>query len=210
MHKRRLRAPSATFAISLIALFVALGGTAYASGLISGKQIRNHTIAKKKLTTAAIKSLRGQRGPQGPQGLKGATGPTGLQGVQGPAGPITGTLPAGVTLRGFFDLANADATVPNEPQRDAISFGLQLASAPTVHVIQPGAAVPAGCTGDASNPGAASGNFCIFVSSKIGTVQEENPLLGGTNSATTFGGVIAVYSPSAGSYYAFGTWAVTG
>jgi len=57
--KRRLRTPSPAFVISLIALFVALGGTtAYASGLISGRQIVNHSIPAKKLTTAAVNALQ--------------------------------------------------------------------------------------------------------------------------------------------------------
>jgi hypothetical protein len=49
--------------IAAFALFVALGGTAaWASGLISGSQIKNHSVAKNKLTKRAIKALRGQRG----------------------------------------------------------------------------------------------------------------------------------------------------
>ena len=64
---RRLRAPSPALVISVIALFVALGGgAALASGLISGNQIVNHSIPAKKLTAAAIKTLHGQTGPAGP------------------------------------------------------------------------------------------------------------------------------------------------
>jgi len=60
--KRRFRGPSPAFVISLIALFVALGGTtAYASGLISGRQIVNHSIPAKKLTAAAVNALQGGR-----------------------------------------------------------------------------------------------------------------------------------------------------
>jgi hypothetical protein len=60
--KRRFRAPSPAFVISLVALFVALGGTtAYASGLISGRQIVNHSIPAKKLTDAAVRALQGGR-----------------------------------------------------------------------------------------------------------------------------------------------------
>jgi hypothetical protein len=67
MKQRRLRAPSPALVISLIALFVALGGTtAYASGLISGRQIVNHSIPAKKLTAAAVSALQGPRGPVGP------------------------------------------------------------------------------------------------------------------------------------------------
>jgi hypothetical protein len=59
--KLRLRAPSPAFVTSLIALFVALGGTtAYASGLISGKQIIDHSIPAKKLTAAAVNGLQGR------------------------------------------------------------------------------------------------------------------------------------------------------
>jgi hypothetical protein len=59
--KPRLRAPSPASVIALIALFLALGGgaAAYASGLISGSQIKNHSIAENKLTKAAIKDLGG-------------------------------------------------------------------------------------------------------------------------------------------------------
>ncbi len=55
--------------IATVALFVAIGGetAAYASELINGSQIKNHSIAAKKLTNSAIKSLRGQRGPTVPQ-----------------------------------------------------------------------------------------------------------------------------------------------
>jgi hypothetical protein len=45
--------------IALLALFVALGGgAALANRLISGEDIKNHTIAEKKLTKKAIKALR--------------------------------------------------------------------------------------------------------------------------------------------------------
>jgi hypothetical protein len=76
--------------IATVALFVAVGGgtAAYASGLISGSQIKNHSIAAKKLTKSAIKSLRGKRGPVGPQGATGVTGATGAAGPAGPTGPI--------------------------------------------------------------------------------------------------------------------------
>jgi hypothetical protein len=74
--------------IAALALFVALGGgAALASGLISGSQIKNHSIAAKKLTKKAIASLHGQRGPRGATGATGAPGAAGATGAQGPAGP---------------------------------------------------------------------------------------------------------------------------
>jgi hypothetical protein len=51
--------------IALLALFLALGGTSFAAAsMISGKQIKPHTIAKNRLTSKAIKQLKGNPGPQ--------------------------------------------------------------------------------------------------------------------------------------------------
>jgi|1185.fasta_scaffold1327294_1 hypothetical protein len=63
--------------IAALALFVALGGGAYASGLISGSHIKNHSIAAKKLTKRAVRTLHGRRGPRGPVGEAGPAGPAG-------------------------------------------------------------------------------------------------------------------------------------
>ena len=98
------------FVISLVALFVAVGGgAAWASGLISGKQIANHSIAEKKLTAKAIRTLRGQQGPAGPQGPEGATGATGPQGPQGAKGDTGATGPQGPGA-----ISINDGGVPND------------------------------------------------------------------------------------------------
>jgi hypothetical protein len=83
--KTRLRAPSPAFVISLVALFVALGGTTYAAVALPAhsvgtKQLKNGAVTKKKIATKTIASLRGNPGPAGPQGAKGDTGNTGLRG----------------------------------------------------------------------------------------------------------------------------------
>ncbi len=75
--------------IAILALFVAVGGTATAaSGLINGKKIKNNTVAgkklknktvtKNKLAPATIKALKGKQGPQGPKGDKGNPGENGV------------------------------------------------------------------------------------------------------------------------------------
>ncbi len=73
--------------IAAVALFVALGGgaVAYAAGVINGSQIKNHSIASKKLTKKAIKQLHGAKGATGAPGAAGAPGATG---PQGPGGKI--------------------------------------------------------------------------------------------------------------------------
>lgn len=82
--------------IAALALFVALGGGATASILISGSHIKNHSIAKKKLTRKTIIALRGHRGARG---LTGATGP------RGPAG--TAVAYAHITASGKFDASHS-------------------------------------------------------------------------------------------------------
>jgi Collagen triple helix repeat (20 copies) len=82
--------------VAYLALFAALGGSAYAAVTVTGKQIKDGTITGKdvknrslgagKLSPTAVSSLVGEAGPAGPQGEKGAPGPTGPQGPAGPQG----------------------------------------------------------------------------------------------------------------------------
>jgi hypothetical protein len=84
--------------IAYLALFLALGGTAYAVSLPSNsvgtKQLKNNAVTKKKIKRGAVTTrkvrnatllgedfapgvlLRGDTGPTGPTGAAGATGPT--------------------------------------------------------------------------------------------------------------------------------------
>jgi hypothetical protein len=97
---------SPALVVAMIALFVALSGTAVAttSALITGAQIMNNSITgadvkNKSLAAADFKgSLRGPRGVAGPAGAagpQGTQGPHGAQGPQGPQGPQGETGPPG-------------------------------------------------------------------------------------------------------------------
>lgn len=87
-----------TAAVAYLALFAALGGSAYAAGTITGKNIKdgtitgtdvkNHSLSADKLSQAALTSLANARGPVGTQGPNGATGPAGPQGPKGGTGPV--------------------------------------------------------------------------------------------------------------------------
>jgi hypothetical protein len=203
--------------VALLALFVALGGSAYAAtqlpkNSVGAKQLKKGAVTPPKLSIAAKSTLTGPRGPQGakgdtgPQGHQGDTGPQGRQGDTGPAGPVTGILPAGVTLRGVFALATPQGTTTYQP----ISFGLQTATPPTVHVINPGVTPPAGCSGSVANPGAASGNLCIFEGAFSNGILIEIDLINhAQNSATTFGGAMEL-TGTVGAAEGNGSWAVTG
>lgn len=111
--------------LALVALLFALGGTtAYAAGKIDGSEIRDKSIAGKKLKKNTVtgkqireKSLRckwikgcGKRGPAGAPGEAGPIGPAGPQGAIGPEGP------AGPAGSGLVDplLASRDGLVLNE------------------------------------------------------------------------------------------------
>ena len=70
--------------VAYVALFAALGGSAYAVVTVTGKTIRNGTITGKdvrdrsldtqELSANAVTSLTGQRGPAGPRGEQGEPG----------------------------------------------------------------------------------------------------------------------------------------
>jgi hypothetical protein len=83
---RRFRRPKFTTVIALLALFAALGGSAYAGGkLINGKNIKTGTVKSKQLKDGTIKtkdinakavaSLQGQQGPKGNPGANGVIDP---------------------------------------------------------------------------------------------------------------------------------------
>jgi hypothetical protein len=101
--------------IAALALFVALGGgaVAYAAGVINGSQIKNHSIATKKLTKKAIAQLHGARGARGPAGATGAAGAPGAPGAKGDTGP------AGPGAR--WALVNPDGTIARQSGGIAVS-----------------------------------------------------------------------------------------
>jgi hypothetical protein len=87
------RLPSPAIAISLVALFVVLGGTGYAvvrlvpRNSVGSAQVVNGSLQKvdlSKKAAAALKGNAGRRGPQGPPGAAGVAGPAGAQGATGP------------------------------------------------------------------------------------------------------------------------------
>lgn len=84
-EKGHMKKLTPSMVVALLALFVALSGTAVASGLMSGSQIKDHTIGASKLTPNAVTFLRGKIGPQGTTGPAGQPGPAGAAGTFGSA-----------------------------------------------------------------------------------------------------------------------------
>ncbi|WP_022928803.1 collagen-like triple helix repeat-containing protein [Patulibacter americanus] len=105
---RRRRRPQTSTAVSFLALFVALSGTATAATMISGKEIKNNTVtgadvksssltgsdiknrslSASDLSASALATLKssGAAGPAGPAGPQGAQGPQGAKGDTGAPG----------------------------------------------------------------------------------------------------------------------------
>lgn len=80
--------------IALLALFFALGGTAFAAGnallpknSVGTAQLKNGAVVKTKIAKKTLAQLKGNKGAQGAPGAAGPQGPAGPQGIQGPVGP---------------------------------------------------------------------------------------------------------------------------
>ena len=123
------RRPSVAVILSLVALFVALGGTSYAAATkligkntVSSAQVVNHSLGTIDLSRKAAAALKGNRGVSGPAGPQGAAGAAGAQGAAGPAGPAG---PAGATGPG----GAAGATGPIGASGPAGAAGTALAFA---------------------------------------------------------------------------------
>jgi hypothetical protein len=115
--------------IAYLALFMALGGSAYAAmsipaNSVGTKQLRGGAVTMKKIARGTQLALRGQRGPAGLTGPQGATGP------EGPAtghagGDLTGNYPdptiaaGAVTPSTIGMIPAARATIGTDYPRDS-------------------------------------------------------------------------------------------
>ncbi|HTR74440.1 MAG TPA: hypothetical protein VMH33_04175 [Solirubrobacterales bacterium] len=198
---KRLR-PKLTFAnaVSVLALFVALGGGAYAAtqlpkNSVGSKQIKKAAVTPAKLSTAAKATLTGSAGPQGKEG------PKGDKGEKGEPGPFPSALPSGKTIVGAFD-AEGTATAAGQLVTGDISY---LYSAPeqTVVYVSAGGSDP-NCTGTWQNPTAPIGYTCVYGYSEGDLASH------GINFETSSGVGLYAFSAAAGHSKMVGTWAATG
>ena len=164
---------------------------------------------------AGAKGETGAAGGAGPQGPAGATGPQGPQGEPGTPGAkgepgttgFANTLPAGETLRGEWDASRGGSALT--PLKTALSFAFLLGNAPTAIYVKAGEEpAPAGCTGDAAEPGAEAGKLCVFAETES-NVHELAPYNPKIENVTTFGFEVFALSENEGNASFGGTWAVT-
>lgn len=109
MRRLAKHRPSPAMIVALIALFVSLGGAAFAAGIlpknsVGSKQLKKNSVTSVKVKDASLKAADFAAG-QLPAGAKGATGATGPKGATGEVTP--GTFLGGkVTAQ--FEAAAAD------------------------------------------------------------------------------------------------------
>ena len=208
--------------IASLALFIALGGISWAAvalpkNSVGTTQLKKNAVTGAKLGRDAVTGAKVRNGSllasdfkagQVPSGPAGAQGP---KGDTGPPGPVTGELPSGATLRGVFNVDFMAAGV-NEIEGGSISFGLRLASEPTVVIIAAEEPSTAACPGSVADPQAAPGTLCIYENPHNLNVK---PLVvcdaecSGDPNASRFGAELFVRSYNAGRTYLDGSWAVT-
>jgi hypothetical protein len=188
--------------VSTIALFLALGGAAYAavkipSNSVGTKQIKNGAVTKSKISASAKAALRGNTGPRGLQGI---------QGIQGPTGTYPTVLPSGETQTGAFAI-RFPASAASQSADAEVSFPLPLSSAPTVGY---GGVNTTDCSGTVTAPTAAPGYFCVYFGQHVNAATYDTADPSGNSGVIgSIGGSVTIASSAAGDTIVRGTWAVT-
>ncbi len=194
MFKRRFRLPSPALVISMVTLSLVLGGTAFAAAATNGDKKADVKLIKQLAPTLSVKHANTATN---------ATHATSATSAGSPA-----TLASGKTETGTYGFgATGAAIIVGE-----ISFPFPLATAPTLVIVNSGQPTPAGCTGNASDPGAKPGNLCVFegyTEGGVSLVTGFDPTSGDDGVATKLGVTIFADGGGSGTNDDSGTWAVT-
>jgi Collagen triple helix repeat (20 copies) len=214
--------------LGVIAIVLAVGGSALAASGLTGKQKKEVKKIAKTEAQKFANSNPGAPGPEGKQGPKGEPGAKGDPGTPGtPGDPGTPgedgedgvcseakpecVAPSGATFTGTYSASGAGAT--EERAYLAISFPLRipnLADAPAhIKVVKFGETGINGCPGDISHPDAEVGFVCIYENERHNAQGIINNLPD-NNSLDFTSGVIGYYEPVTPGepLYSYGTWAV--
>lgn len=202
--------------VAYLALFAALGGSAYAAGTLGKGQVKSRNIAANAVTSPKVKnhSLRAIDFATGqlPHGATGATGAAGPAGAQGPAGRSALTaLQSGETESGEFSADNA-TTASSQTILGSVTFPIPLAAGlDAAHVIY----LPAGTSSVTHCPGvgqAESGFLCLYESTHQGAAYTSASISkdSAVNGADAVGFVLFAISTAADNNFAVGRWTVTG
>jgi hypothetical protein len=192
----RLRPPSPASLLAAVALFLALGGTAFAAqkyvvssskqvknSSLTGADVKNGSLTAKDLAKGTL--LQGPAGRQGPAGSPGATGPKGDVGAKGEAGPkgdrgadgapgarggTTGdVIPSGTTVAGVFDVFHQSGS-PSGGSTTVQLPGVAPTPLTSADVNSKLSAYAndgdSSCTGSYDAPTAPAGKVCLYLYSR--------------------------------------------
>ena len=184
--------------VALLALFVALGGTATAAIMITGKNVKNSSLTSADVKDGSLllkdfkakerAKLKGAPGQNGSPGTAGAPGATGDRGASAFDPPPSGSLIRGggvldfvaggttVTYRSYSPLPITLAT-----PLDSVGAGRNLYFGGNNASQLVGEADTTQCSGTAAAPDPKPGILCVYV------VYEENAK---SNSATLVDGAL--------------------
>lgn len=225
---KRLRM-SPAMVVAMIALFVALSGTAVAttSVLITGKQIKNGSITGADIKNKSVPAAKLKGNFRGARGVAGAPGPVGPQGPQGPQGPKgdTGT----VDTSNFYTKADSDGRFEQRTccaasgqvmsgqisEHYAANEGFWLGSGTFQNALPPGTPIPTleyrpGTTTSATCPGigqATAGRLCVYGynTSNFSSMSYGGNISGGSHR---FGFGLDLFPTASGSNgYIIANWA---
>jgi hypothetical protein len=123
--------------MSSIAVFLVLGGAAFAAvqlpkNSVGTKQLKKNSVVSSKVKNGSLQAAdfgAGQlpAGPQGPQGAQGPKGPQGPQGPQGPEGPKGDPGAAGSAVAYAF--IEEDGTVNSARSKNITQANVESSSA---------------------------------------------------------------------------------
>ena len=215
--------------MATIAVFIALGGGAYAAtalpkNSVGATQLRNDAVTSTKVKngslqrsdfrTADLVKLRGPAGAKGADGAAGAPGAKGDRGERGEKGDAgrsaLSTLQSGETVRGVFGV---DGTLdPGAGQQFATGVTLPVPAPATLGNLD--VSVDGGfddnpaCTGSYAAPTAPAGKVCIYPESAGLNVDQASGLVPGGNE-TPYGFIVQAVSAGDGPVVFQGSWAYT-
>jgi hypothetical protein len=193
---------SAGFAIAIMALIMALGGAAYAAmpGLNSKQKKEVKKIARNLVQPGAPGPAgpAGAKGDAGTKGDAGSAGGTGPEGPEGPPGPTDTKLPPGKSVSGFWTYETDRTGV------FSLTFPLRVEPLPNFQYMAPDADPTEECPGDAEEPKAKRGYFCLYA--KVNNGADDEGPWGGSHTSFGYQAEWAI-EPGATHILAYGSWA---
>jgi hypothetical protein len=187
-----IKRPSGATLLAMLALFVALGGTGYATS-----RLPRASVGTLQLRDAAVVSSKVRDGTLLARDFR-----------EGELLPVA--LPPGRTLRGAYFVGSSSAA-GNQLATGQISFPIQVARPPVAHFVRLDAIAPSACGGTPQRPTAAPGHLCVYEArqSQAGEHRILDPLSGEGGVVRAWGAALSVRSIRGGDVYSAGTWAVT-